>query len=282
MRSFQRARGLRPDGVCGLQTWSALVESGYCLGDRLLYRHGPMMRGDDVAELQRRLNALGFDTGRVDGIFGDSTDSALADFQRNAGLTVDRICGRATVNELLRLQPLVHKEDLVSAVRERERLRRGPRTLGGRRIAVGETGGLNATAATVARALVNSGAQVVLLSHPDGSELAEEANRAEVDVYLGLAADTGAPACASAYYAGYRSESAGGRRLAELVQEAVPRLLGLDDRGSHGMSLPVLRETQMTAVNCEIAPPRVLVEHSADLADLLRDALVTWVSEAWE
>ena len=72
--------------MCGPQTWSALVEAGRDLGDRFLYRRTPMLRGDDVAELQQRLSALGFDTGRVDGIFGDLTSAALGEFQRNVGL----------------------------------------------------------------------------------------------------------------------------------------------------------------------------------------------------
>ena len=36
VRIFQEQRGLRIDGLCGPQTWSALVESGFHLGDRLL------------------------------------------------------------------------------------------------------------------------------------------------------------------------------------------------------------------------------------------------------
>ena len=67
-RAFQDARGLRVDGIVGSQTWSALVESGYALGDRLLYFRRPMQRGDDVLELQRRLNALGFHAGREVGV----------------------------------------------------------------------------------------------------------------------------------------------------------------------------------------------------------------------
>ncbi len=70
VEGFQYRRGLRVDGVCGPQTWAALVEAGLRLGDRFLYLRRPMLRGDDVADLQRRLSALGFDSGRVDGIFG--------------------------------------------------------------------------------------------------------------------------------------------------------------------------------------------------------------------
>ena len=55
-RSRTRA-GCGSTASAGRETWAALVESGFRLGDRLLYRRRPMLRGDDVAELQRRLNA---------------------------------------------------------------------------------------------------------------------------------------------------------------------------------------------------------------------------------
>ena len=124
MRTFQEARGLRVDGLCGPQTWAAVVESGYRLGDRLLYRRRPMLRGDDVAELQRRLNGLGFDAGREDGILGDDTTIALTEFQRNMNLVTDGICGPATIAVLDRVGTLA--EGSVASVREREALRRGP------------------------------------------------------------------------------------------------------------------------------------------------------------
>ena len=95
-RSRPRA-GCASTAICGRETWAALVESGFSLGDRLLYFRRPMLRGDDVGELQRRLNALGFDAGREDGIFGEDTAGALTRLQRNAGLAVDGICGPATL-----------------------------------------------------------------------------------------------------------------------------------------------------------------------------------------
>ena len=97
VRAFQAAHGLPPDGVCDEPTWTALVEASWALGDRLLaYRTPDDLRGDDVAELQRRLGRLGFDAGRVDGIFGPLTARALAEFQRNSGLHPDGICGFET------------------------------------------------------------------------------------------------------------------------------------------------------------------------------------------
>ena len=50
VEGFQYRRGLRVDGVCGPQTWAALVEAGLRLGDRFLYLRRPMLRGDDVAD----------------------------------------------------------------------------------------------------------------------------------------------------------------------------------------------------------------------------------------
>ena len=55
LHSFQESRHLETTGVCDINTWYALVEAGYRLGDRLLYLQSPMLRGDDVAELQKRL-----------------------------------------------------------------------------------------------------------------------------------------------------------------------------------------------------------------------------------
>ena len=85
VRAFQTGRGLRCDGRCDEQTWTALVEASWKLGDRLLFLTSPNLRGDDVAELQSRLGRLGFDCGRVDGILGPSTARALEEFQSNCG-----------------------------------------------------------------------------------------------------------------------------------------------------------------------------------------------------
>jgi len=264
--------------VCGPQTWEAVVEAGLGLGDRFLYLRRPMLRGDDVADLQRRLSALGFDTGRVDGIFGDLTSKALADFQRNIGLPVDGILGASTVRELRRVTPRRSQPELVSTVRDRDRLRRAPRTLFDRRVAVGEEGGLDALVAAVRRALIPTGALVVPLVHPDGSAHAVAANAAHADVYLGLRLDPDRAACSAAYYSGYRYVSEGGRILAELVARRSAGALGVPCAGVRGMTLAVLRETRMPAVVCELGPPQAVVRHAGTLARALVDALATWVA----
>jgi N-acetylmuramoyl-L-alanine amidase len=282
IEAFQHRRGLRVDGICADQTWSALVEAGRRLGDRFLYRRTPMLRGDDVAELQQRLSALGFDIGRVDGIFGDQTSHGLGEFQRNAGLPVDGIAGASTVAELLRFGTLHVDTELVSAVRDRERLRQAPRTLSGRRVAIGEEGGLDAAVGALRRLLVSRGALVTTHHHPDGSVQASEANAGGAEVYLVLRLDATTTHCATAYYSGYRYSSPGGRHLAELLQATLPRELGIEDGGCHGMSLPVLRETRMPAVICEIGPASVVVERAPDLARAIVAALTEWVDTPWD
>jgi len=278
VEAFQYRRGLRVDGTCGPQTWSALVEAGLRLGDRFLYLRRPMLRGDDVADLQRRLSALGFDTGRVDGIFGDLTSTALADFQRNTALPVDGILGASTFRELRRVTPRHGDPELVSTVRDRDRLRRAPRTLLGRRVAIGEEGGLDVLVTAIRRRLVATGARVVPLLHPDPSMQAAAANAAGVDVYLGLRLDSNHAQCSTAYYSGYSYESAGGRRLAELVHALAAAALGVPAEGVTGMTLPVLRETRMPAVVCEVGPPQVVVRHAGALAEALAQALVAWAA----
>jgi len=282
VEAFQHRRGLRVDGVCGPQTWHTLVEAGFLVGDRVLSRRSPMLRGDDVAEVQRRLGALGFDTGRVDGIFGDRTAGAVGEFQRNAGLAVDGVAGRRTIDELLRMEARDEQTELISMVRAREELRRAPATLAGRHIAVGEPGGLGIALAALRRRLGPAGVRVTALHHPDGSAQARQANAAGADVYVGLRVEPHTAGCSTAYYAGYRTESPGGRRLAELVQDTVPAALAIPDRGVHGMSVPLLRETRMPAVIVEVGPAAVVVERGPWLADSLATALRAWVGAVWE
>ncbi|WKZ81842.1 MAG: peptidoglycan-binding protein [Acidimicrobiia bacterium] len=100
VRAFQKARRLTPDGMVGRETWRTMVDAGHRLGDRLLYHRMPMLHGDDVADLQRRLNALGFDAGRVDGIFGAATLRAVLDYQQNRQMSEDGIVGPEMVGEL--------------------------------------------------------------------------------------------------------------------------------------------------------------------------------------
>ncbi len=273
--AFQAARGLRVDALCGDQTWAAIVEAGYRLGDRRLYQRKPMMRGDDVAELQRRLGALGFDAGKVDGIFGPDTAGALADFQRNAGLTVDGIFGP---DELQVLERLGHRGDAqVAELRELASLRWSARTLEQLRVVVGDRGGLGALATGLGRALRRHGAHAMVLHHPDPSELAQQANAARARVFVELDSLGPESGCRCCYYRGYSTTSPAGQALAECLLAAVVGALGVADLGVTGMATPVLRETRMPAVVCEVGPTALLVEHGPAVVDAVVDALTAWV-----
>ena len=57
--------------------------------------------GDEVAELQAKLNALGYNCGAADGEFGNNTLSALKKFQRQKGLEDDGEAGPLTLGKLL-------------------------------------------------------------------------------------------------------------------------------------------------------------------------------------
>lgn len=279
VRAFQEFRGLRVDGVCGRQTWAAVIEAGYRLGDRHLYLRAPMQRGDDVATLQRRLGALGFDAGRADGVYGADTETAVRDFQRNAGLTVDGICGPATVAALNRLGPPAGEaRPGVAAVREVETLRTAPRTLVGRHVAVAHRGGLGALASTAARALQAIGAHTTVVAHPDDREQAAAANSAEADVFVALTLEPDEETCATSFYAGRWDESSVGRRLAEYLQSELLDVLRVKDGGVRGMALPVLVETRMPAVACDIGPGPLVVARTAELAVALSRALAAWAT----
>ena len=95
--SFQRSRGLSPDGVVGPATRAKLLEfldsSGFPEPTRVL-KTG--MRGDDVKWVQFMLNRLSYGL-TVDGIFGSCTRNAVISFQRSEGLYPDGMVGPATV-----------------------------------------------------------------------------------------------------------------------------------------------------------------------------------------
>jgi N-acetylmuramoyl-L-alanine amidase len=241
-----------------------------------------MLRGDDVVDLQQRLSTLGFDTGRVDGIFGDRTSRALAEFQRNVGLPVDGIAGGATLRELIRLESRHEEPELISSVRARAQLRHAPPTLSGRHVAIGERGGLSSVTGALRRRLVLGGTRVTDLHHPDDSTQAQQANDLDVDVFLGLRLNPTRAECHTSYWAGAHDESQGGRLLAELIQEIVPGILGILDGGAHGMSLAILRETRMPSVLIELGPASLVVERAALLAAALSTALGKWADASWD
>jgi len=278
VHAFQVARGLHADGICDENTWTALVEASWRFGDRLLLLTLPNLRGDDVADLQSRLARLGFDCGRVDGIFGPRTARALADFQSNCGLVADGVCGPDTVRAIERVSSQTGDGPGVATVRERERLRIGLGSIGHCRLVLGQFGGLSALTRTLARELRQLGATVMPLDEPDPVAQALAANQFGAHAYLGFESHPEQVATAF-YYKVPTFESVGGRALAEaLVGELlhVPSIAPLSPTAC-GMRLPVLRETRMPAVLLAIGPARLATDATPQVTAAVLQALDLWI-----
>ncbi len=274
---FQAERGLQEDGLVGPETLASLIEAGFRLGDRHLYLHVPMLRGDDVADLQLRLGSLGFDAGRIDGIFGPDTARALIEFQRNIALVTDGIAGVDTVKELRQLAGRSSGSTPVAQIRELDRLRRSRPDLEERRIALGQFGDCGALASALTRLLRTRGANVATLDHPDETSQAETANRFDADLYLGLRIENDSHS-RIAYFATEGFHSEGGFRLANRCAAGIASVTP-DVSSVKGMRLAILRRTRMPAVLCSLGPPSTVVQSTAELADALAAAISTWAAD---
>jgi N-acetylmuramoyl-L-alanine amidase len=276
VRTFQQRRGLSADGMVGLDTWRSLVAASFRLGDRMLYVTRPELFGDDVRDLQRRLNRLGFDCGYDDGLYGSQTFDAVRDFQLNVGLNVDGIAGPETVDLLLRLHRQ-HQEAPAFAVREREQLRRGPLgTIAGVRIMIdpghspldpgfhNPDGVLEHEVAWQLATLVEGrlaalGAHVVLArgpaTSPSPSERAALANDEDVEAILSIHCNglpgSDARGAAAYYYGTEDSMSDRGRLLAQLAVDLVCVATGTPNCRTHPSGTALLRESRAPAVLVE-------------------------------
>lgn len=119
IEAFRQAAGLPAGTLVDEQTWSALVDATFQLGDRMLYLRMPHFHGADVRVLQQALTVLGFGNGRLDAIFGPYCERAVREFQRNTGLVADGIVGTETVKEIFALRHVWENKEPVahSAVR---------------------------------------------------------------------------------------------------------------------------------------------------------------------
>ena len=253
-----------------------LVAASYRLGDRLLFRTRPMLRGEDVRDLQLRLSRLGFDAGLGDGVFGPDTERALLAFQTEVGLVDDGIVGAETLEQLTRLHRAHHAAP-ASMARERSQLRRRTRTdLRGARILLDPANGpdvpgvtapdgtpehvITWRVASLAEGRLSALGAAALLSRgpqtsPDAQERATVANEADVDVIvtigLGRATSPRARGATASYFGTGQFVSELGRALADHLLARTVAALGTPDCRSHPAAVSILRLSRAPAVVLE-------------------------------
>jgi N-acetylmuramoyl-L-alanine amidase len=273
VRGLQQEHGLPSDGVVDHETWQVLIAASYRIGDRLLFRTRPMLRGEDIRELQMRLSRIGFDAGLADGVFGPDTERALLAFQSEVGLATDGIVGPETLEQLRRLHRDHHAAP-VSMARERTQLRRQGRTdLIGARILLDPANGPDvpgvispdgtpehevtwAIAALAEGRLTALGANALLSrgpgTSPDAAGRAAVANEADVEmiVSIGLSQSDSprASGATAAYFGTASSVSVTGRALADRLLARTVDALATPDCRSHPETVSILRLSRAPAV----------------------------------
>lgn len=278
VRAFQQSRGLSTDGVVSEETWLALDGARWRLGQRALYYAvSDPFTGDDVLQLQERLLEMGYDPGRSDGIYGQQTARAVAQFQREVGLDSDGSCGPQTLAALRRLgrkvvggRPQWLRETVAFGSS-------GPALLG-KRIVIdpghgGSDRGVEAggyaeadlafdLAARLEGRLAAAGMRVFLTRGPASGPVPDRervalANELGADLFISLHIDGHVNPDAggvATYHFGTTSgvSSTVGERLAGLVQREIVARTGMRDCKIHGKVWDLLRLTRMPAVRVEV------------------------------
>lgn len=276
VKEFQQARGLSVTGVVDAVTLRSLDEARWKLGDRVLSLSTPYMRGDDVANLQAQLSEMGFNCGRVDGIYAYDTEIAVMDFQKSVGVKADGRCGPATIMAMMRLKKIVSGGAPTQLRDAAARAERGP-ALSGKVIVIDPSDSpeiFDLTQRLEGR-LIALGVNVFLTrtttSHPTETERIEIANSAGADLVISLYQDTYINEAAhgiATYY--YGSDSHGvhsivGERFATLAQREICARTDLLNCRIHAKTWDLLRLTKSPTV-------RIGLGYSSNPGDLKRIA----------
>lgn len=261
VEAFQHSRGLPITGIVDVTTWSRLIEAGWQPGQRLLYLTRPKLRGDDVADLQVHLAQLGFNPGRIDGIFGPALEHALTDFQRNCGLTPDGTLTRATLRELTRMTLSTSDRNLVNDARD---LAGFDIATSGPLVLCGES-----PLGSLLSAALSGPFDVRLLRDTADEDVARFANAQGAVAVLSMSSVARLNGIHLHYWASYRSHSRHGEQLASALATSLSRSRQLPPVEVTGMALPIMRETTMTTLR---------VEHGA-LSEAALDELSTTIRE---
>ncbi|HEY2298166.1 MAG TPA: N-acetylmuramoyl-L-alanine amidase [Jatrophihabitans sp.] len=284
VRHFQQTRGMSVDGIVGPETYGALVNAHWRLGDRVLaHEAGGMLVGDDVTALQTQLLELGYDIVRADGVFGVRTAEGLRNFQRDYGMVADGICGPHTLRALRQLgrrvtggRPQLLREMVAVAAA-------GPSLLGKRIVVdpghggddrgtvyVGDpedpTSEINEAdlcwdlASRLEGRLTALGVRTWMTRGPQNGRNEEDratlANEVGADLVISIHVDgfssPRANGLAAYFYGAGESSSTIGERLADLVQRELVARTGLTNGRIHAKTWALLRMTRMPAVRVEL------------------------------
>ncbi|MEV4627583.1 N-acetylmuramoyl-L-alanine amidase [Micromonospora sp. NPDC049523] len=307
VRAFQQSRGLSVDGQVGAETWRALDAARWRLGARTLYHAIPEpLTGEDVRTLQERLLEMGYDVGRADSIYGAQTARAVAQFQREVGLSPDGTCGPHTMHALRRLGRKV-VGGRPQLLRESDAIQQSGPNLMGKVIVIDPghggsdqgfvvaDGALRWTEAEIAYDLANrlrgrlvaAGMRVHLTRGPMPSAALPDLARAELanelggDLFISLHVDGHANPEAdgvATYHYGTDNgvTSTVGERLAGLVQREIVARTGMRNCQVHAKTWELLRLTRMPAVRVEVG----YLTSPVDLARLTNPGFRDHVVEA--
>lgn len=304
IRTFQQNRGLDATGIVNSVTLRALEEAQWKLGDRsLALQQQPLLRGDDIATLQARLTDMGFDCGRVDGVYGFKTEIAVREFQKSVGVFVDGKCGPATITGLIRLTRTV-SGGKPSILRESALQRnRGP-SLANKVIVLDPScGGIDLgicghgvkesvvvydIAHRLEGRLLALGVSVFLTrgaqNSPSEAERIAFANQAGADLILSFHSDSykneNAHGVATYYYGSetHGVHSVVGERIASLVQREICARTDLLNNRTHPKTWDLLRLTKSPTVRIDIAYLTNLGDATrlgrGDFRDVVAEAIV--------
>jgi N-acetylmuramoyl-L-alanine amidase len=231
---------------------------------------------------------MGFDCGRVDGIYGPRTEGAVKEFQKSVGATVDGRCGPATIIALIRLTKIV-SGGVPSTLRQNATQQsRGP-ALANKVIVLNPDGDDQLVYDVAVRTegrLLALGASVFLTrganNNPTEHERIAFSNKSNADLMISLNVDSysNEKAHGAATYF-YGSDAHGvhsivGERFASLVQREICARTDLANCRIHAKTWDLLRLTTAPTVRIDLG----YVSNPGDMARLSRPDFRDVIAEA--
>ena len=313
LKAFQQSRGILPSGEIDDITLRELRHASYTLGARALsYQPNQILVGDDVSQLQKQLQELGFYSGRIDGHFGPDTHASLSNYQVNYGIQDDGVCGPETLHALSLLGRRITGGS-TQAIREREVVRMAGPRLTGKRVVIdpnfnsedmatiqGPYGEITEEeilwdlASRIEARMIAAGMETIMSrprgDNPSPKARADLANSFEADLMISLQLDRyrndKANGVATFYFGSeLGASSMTGETLSGFIQREIVARTDLGNCFNHGRTWELLRMTQMPSV--EIVLGYVTNDHDMAIVtdptqrDAIAEAIVVAVKRLY-